>query len=133
MLSRSAEYAIATMAYLAQQPSDRICAAHEIASATGIHLPYLWKILGELTDAHLIVSRKGASGGYCLARNPKKISTGKVLAAVSEELSLKRCIIKHSKCDLKHPCALHKPWDVFRKRLDRTTMADLGRKYWWKP
>jgi Rrf2 family protein len=91
-------------------------------------LPYLWKILRELTDAHLLVSFKGVSGGYRLARNPKKIAMEEVLAAVSEGVPFWRCILKHSECDLKQPCALHQPWHEFRKRLDRTTMADLRRQ-----
>lgn len=129
MFSRSGEYAICAVIYISEQTSGHISDAREIARATGIALPYLWKILRELTDAGLLISCKGPSGGYRLARNPKTIKMEDILAAVSEEIPLQRCILKRSECDENQPCALHKPWEALRKRLDRTTLDDLRRQH----
>lgn len=65
ILSRSAEHAINAVIYLAEQPPDKFCAAHEIAKGTGIRLPFLWKVLGQLTDARLLISSKGAVPVNC--------------------------------------------------------------------
>jgi len=125
MLSCSAEYALLALTYLAEQPPDQSCGARDIAGATSIPLPYLWKILKVLTDSHLLVSCRGVGGGYRLAREPKRIRLEEVLVALSEDVPFGRCVLKHTECDENHPCAMHRPWDVLRKRLSRTTVADL--------
>ena len=86
MLSRSAEYAISALKYLAQQPPGQLCGAREIAAETGVPLHYLWKVLKELRDSKIVRSFKGVKGGYELARPSRRITMRDVLATVSELL-----------------------------------------------
>jgi Rrf2 family protein len=125
MLSRSAEYAIVALTYLAQQRGGRLCPAEEISIETGIFLPYLWKILRALTDSRMIRSGNGAEGGYRLARAPERIPLKEIVATVSEDRPFDGCILRNTACDARHPCCLHKQWDQFRKRVEKTTLADL--------
>jgi Rrf2 family protein len=128
MFSQSTQYAIAALAYLAEQPSDEVCGAHQIATAINTPLPYLWKVLRALAENGLVISCKGCAGGYRLARDSRKISLNDILLAMSEGATLSGCILTHWECDAKRPCHLHRPWDVFRKRLEKTTVADLRRQ-----
>ena len=54
----------------------------EIAEAHGIPERYLVQILLQLKGAGLVVSTRGASGGYRLARPAAAISLGEVLSAI---------------------------------------------------
>jgi Rrf2 family protein len=127
MLSRSAEYAIAALIFLAKQPPGELRGAQEIAAETEIPLPYLWKILKQLTASKLVRSFKGVKGGYELARASRRITVRHVLAAVAHQVPLSACILNSSACDEKRPCPLHKDWTTFCEGLDRTTLADLSR------
>ena len=57
-----------------------------IAERQGIPAPYLEKLLGELRQAGLVKSQRGAHGGYRLARSTRQISLGQVLSAVGETI-----------------------------------------------
>lgn len=82
-ISAKAEYACLAMLVLAQhkpgQPPVRI---REIADAHGIPERYLVQILLQLKGAGLVVSTRGALGGYRLARSAEAISLGEVLTAI---------------------------------------------------
>ena len=82
-ISAKAEYAclavLALARHRADEPPVRI---REIAEAHAIPERYLVQILLQLKGAGLVVSTRGASGGYRLARPPEQISLGEVLAAV---------------------------------------------------
>jgi DNA-binding IscR family transcriptional regulator len=54
MFSHSTEYAIQALTYLAQQPAGSLSRAGEIAAETQIPLPYLRKLLKNLTDERLV-------------------------------------------------------------------------------
>ena len=58
-----------------------------IAQAQGIPLRFLENILGELRTAGVLDSRRGAEGGYLLARPAAEISLGDVIRAVDGPLA----------------------------------------------
>ena len=56
MFSRSAGYSIQALTYLAGQPSGKLTGTREIATASRIPMPYLWKILRNLSQKRLLRS-----------------------------------------------------------------------------
>ena len=58
----------------------------EIASAEGLSVPYVAKLLSVLRHAGLIDSERGRSGGYHLARGAAEITLGAVMAVLGEPL-----------------------------------------------
>ena len=67
-LSRQADYAIMLLARIAGQEMGSVHAATELAGDTGVPLPMVAKILKRLAKGKLVVSHRGALGGYALAR-----------------------------------------------------------------
>jgi Rrf2 family protein len=65
-LSKKTEYALAALAYLAEQ-SHRVASAREIAEASSLPSAMLEKILKCLQHHDLLSSTRGASGGYRIA------------------------------------------------------------------
>jgi Rrf2 family protein len=81
-LSAKGEYALKAMLDLSLQPARRIVPIQEIATRQGIPQRYLEQVLQALKRAGLLASRRGAAGGYQLARPPEDITAGDVLRAV---------------------------------------------------
>ena len=82
-VSAKAEYACLAMLALARQrPDAPPLRIREISQAHGIPERYLVQILLQLKGAGLVVSTRGASGGYRLARPASSISLAEVLTAI---------------------------------------------------
>src|SRR5436190_828090 len=82
-ISAKAEYACLAVIALAQsRRDDRPVPIREIAESQGIPETFLTQILLKLKVAGLVLSTRGSSGGYRLARSPEHISLGDVIQAV---------------------------------------------------
>jgi Rrf2 family cysteine metabolism transcriptional repressor len=82
-ISAKAEYAcLAVLALARHGPEAQPVRIREISETFGIPERYLVQILLQLKGAGLVVSTRGASGGYRLARAATAISLGEVLAAI---------------------------------------------------
>jgi len=127
VVSHSSDYAISAMLYLAEQPTGSVCSAQEISSETGVHLPYLFKVLKGLRNARLVRSSKGVKGGYKLAPPAIRIRLNDIIDAVSDTNPFDGCFLSHTNCGQQHPCGLHEAWESFRTRLYKATLPDLKR------
>src|SRR5690606_1535202 len=76
-LSKMTDYGAVALAYMASRP-DAVHAAAEVAEATRINLPTVSKLLKQLTRSGLLVSQRGANGGYVFARRPEEITAGAI-------------------------------------------------------
>lgn len=82
-LSARTEYACLAMLQLAQDyDSGEPVQIRRIADEHGIPARFLVQILLQLKNAALVVSTRGASGGYRLARRPGEISLADVIDAM---------------------------------------------------
>ncbi|MBE5735109.1 MAG: Rrf2 family transcriptional regulator [Clostridiales bacterium] len=95
-LSTKGRYGLRVMYYLGQSP-DRVITLSELAKSTGVNAPYLEKILGILKKADLVVTERGANGGYVVSRPANEISIGEILRALEDNLYLADC--NSGKCD----------------------------------
>ena len=131
MFSRSAGYAVQALTYLAAQPPGKLTGAREIAEEAQIPMPFLWKILRNLSQKKLVRSFKGVRGGYELARAAEKISVTQVLAASPDARHTDYCVLGLDQCNEVAPCPLHESWKTVRNQIDdllkETSLADLAR------
>jgi len=72
--SRSAEYAIRSLVYLARIPDGKFAMARQIAEEETIPAHFLAKILQELARKGLLRSSKGPSGGFSLRVPARQIT-----------------------------------------------------------
>ena len=80
-LSKLTDYATVILSFMARD-NAQMHAAMEIAAITGIALPTVSKILKLLVNAKILISTRGAKGGYELARTPTEISIAAVISAL---------------------------------------------------
>ena len=60
---------------------------HDIAAAQDIPVKFLENILSELKRSGIVASRRGAEGGYWLARAPSEVSVADIIRAVEGPLA----------------------------------------------
>jgi Rrf2 family transcriptional regulator, iron-sulfur cluster assembly transcription factor len=131
LFSRTAEYAIRAMTFLATLPPGKLAGAKEIAEAEHIPMAFLWKILQNLARHRLIRSFKGLRGGYELAHPADGLTLRMVLTATDGLDRIGNCVLGLPQCSDENACPLHDTWKELRSRLDsmidRNTLADLAR------
>ena len=92
MFSTKAEYGVRVMAHLAKRDDDQPVSLSSIADAEGLPLAYLEHLVQRLRKAELVESRRGAHGGYTLARAAGEISMAEVVAALEGDIAPIECI-----------------------------------------
>jgi Rrf2 family protein len=103
----------------------------EVSRSQGISQPYLEQIAIDLRRAGLLKSRRGALGGYYLARAPQDITAGDVIRALEGSILPVQCVAEHkcTPCSLQEGCSARGIWEQVRDRLvetlDSIVLADL--------
>ncbi|MEO8501145.1 MAG: Rrf2 family transcriptional regulator [Vicinamibacteria bacterium] len=86
-LTSKSEYALLALVYLARHADEGFLSVESIATAQDIPRKFLEHILLTLKRGRYVRSQKGASGGYCLARAPEKISLAEVIRRIDGALA----------------------------------------------
>jgi Rrf2 family protein len=83
LFSAKAEYACIAMLELAARYDDpNPVRLKTISDAHEIPLRFLVQILLQLKGAGLVISARGAAGGYLLARPPEKVTIGQIVGVI---------------------------------------------------
>ncbi|MBY0228439.1 MAG: Rrf2 family transcriptional regulator [Gemmataceae bacterium] len=83
-LTRASSYALQAVTYIAQDRSGKPVGSHTIADARNIPSRFLLKVLKPLVTARILLSVKGPSGGYKLARPASEISMLEIVEAADD-------------------------------------------------
>jgi Rrf2 family protein len=86
-VSAKTDYALRAALELAAAPDERPVKGERIATAQAIPLRFLENILMQLRHAGLVESRRGADGGYRLARPPADVTLADVIRAIDGPLA----------------------------------------------
>ena len=140
MFSTRAEYGVRVMVELARRSADGQAEAvslSEIADGDRLPLAYLEHLAARLRKAGLVESRRGARGGYLLARPAKDISMAEVVEALEGSIAPIECISEgadgHLVCtretETDHVCPTKLLWTRVRgsvvRTLEETRLSDL--------
>lgn len=128
-ISKLTDYGTVVLAHLATCESSVVSAA-EVASATGVALPTVSKLLKTLARAGLVASTRGPSGGYRLARSAREISAADVVDALEGPVSITECSSADSHCEHESVCSVGGAWQriniAIRMALSEVTLLDLS-------
>ena len=127
-LSKLTDYATVILSFMAKD-NERICAAMEISTVTGIALPTVSKILKALVNAHVLVSTRGTKGGYALATTPENITVATIIIALEGPIAVTECSISQQGCEQASGCNISGHWNVINRAiynaLESVTLADM--------
>ena len=131
-ISKLTDYGTVVLAHLAASDGEIVSAA-DVATATGLHLPTVSKLLKSLAKAGLVVSTRGANGGYTLAKSADDISAADVIDALEGPVSITECSSHDSHCEHEGVCNVGNAWQrvniAIRRALDDVTLRDLLRSH----
>jgi Rrf2 family protein len=130
-ISAKSEYACVAMLELAASYRERQpVRVKTIAEAHGIPQRFLVQILLQLKSAGLVVSLRGAFGGYQLARLPETISLADVIGAMDREPAVRTTLAPASGSPAVQ--AIHSVWKDIQAQeqrlLEELTLAELVRR-----
>ena len=130
--STKGEYGVRLMVQLGRHFGAGPASLAEIAAAEDMPRAYLEQLAFLLRDAGLVVSTRGARGGYELAAAPETIRMSTVLRALEGPLAPMLCATEdadHLLCDRSARCTVNILWirvrDAIAGTLDAMTLADL--------
>jgi Rrf2 family protein len=137
LFSTKAEYGVRLMIELGRQDGDAPVSLSAVAEAESLPLSYLEHLVAKLRKAGLVVSQRGAHGGYRLARPAKQIEMLEVVQALEGAIAPMECfheepegkVLCSHETDGDHACATKLLWTRVQggvtKALSGTTLADL--------
>ena len=129
-ISRLTDYGTLVLAHLSATESDLTSAA-EVASATGIALPTVSKLLKLLAKDGLVSSTRGVQGGYQLSRSASDISAADIIDALEGPVQITECSADDHHCDFESVCNVGGAWQrinvAIRQALQDINLNDLQR------
>jgi FeS assembly SUF system regulator len=108
-LSKMADYGTVVMTAMIREP-ERSRSAAEIAAAIHVPVPTVSKILKILTRGGLLISLRGAKGGYLLVRPPSQISLVDIIDAMDGPIGMTECSVTPGLCTQESGCAVRANW-----------------------
>ena len=130
LISRKVDYAILILHSLMRSPAG--VSARGLAEAYALSKPFTANILKVLCQEGLVDSKRGAAGGYRLARPASEISLANVVNALYGPFQLMSCANSNEDvaCKIGDVCPVRSPLRVVHHRLlgvlNEVTLADLG-------
>ena len=129
-ISMKSRYAVRALTELARRQEahpDKPVRLADVAEMGEMPLQFLEQVFATLRRAGVVRSRRGAAGGYTLARPAGDITVLEVVAALDGALSPVECT--HGLCDRAPDCGASSVWVEAEQALEQvlgsTTIGDL--------
>jgi Rrf2 family protein len=131
--STKGEYGVRLMVQLGRHYGTGPASLAGIAAEEDLPRAYLEQLVVNLREAGLVVSTRGAHGGYELSRPPEAIAMGEILRALEGPIAPMICASDDPEhaigCDRSARCTVNILWvrvrDAIATTLDSMTLADL--------
>lgn len=128
-ISTKGRYALRLMLDLAVNDNGTYIPLKAVAERQDISDKYLEQIIHQLSKANLVLSARGAQGGYRLAKKPNEYTVGDILRAVEGSLAPVACLECDNSCNRADQCialGLYKKMqNAIDNVVDNTTLADM--------
>lgn len=134
-LSTKGRYGLKAVIDIAVNSETEVVALSGIAQRQNISINYLEQLIAKLKKAGIVLSFRGAQGGYTLAKKPEEISVGDILRALEGDLSPVDCadvISGGSICSGSDLCVTKYVWkrisDSINNTVDEMMLSELVRE-----
>jgi Rrf2 family protein len=132
-LSVRGEYALRALLVLGLKYGEPVVRIQAISEHQNIPKRFLEQILNDLKSAGFVQSRRGAAGGYRLAKRPEEITLAAVVRHIEGALAPVRCVSErfYEKCSCpdESRCAIRSAMKEIREAVvrvaERVTIAEL--------
>ena len=128
-VSTKGRYALRIMIDLAEHKDEGNISLKDIAERQGVSLKYLESIAAVFQKEGYVVSHRGKSGGYCLAKSPAEYTIGDILKLSEGSMAPVKCLDEDEHCDKAGECITLPLWEkldaVIDEYLQSVTLQDL--------
>ena len=120
-ISTKGKYGLRAMIDLAQYSEQEAVSISSIAQRQKISESYLEQLVAKLKKAGLVISIRGAAGGYRLARPASDISVGDVLRALEGDVRAVICTAQTEEgCEGEELCVTKYVWQRINESIEKT-------------
>jgi Rrf2 family protein len=132
-LSVRGEYALRALLVLSQNYGGEVVRVQTICEQQNIPKKFLEQILTELRNLGVVESKRGAGGGYRLARAPESITLAPIIRHITGALAPVSCVsgnyYERCTCPDEARCPIREVMKEVREAvvniMERVTLADL--------
>lgn len=126
-LSNLADYGVVLMTAAARAArNDQLLSATQIARMTSIPAPTVAKLMGHLGRTGLLISHRGAGGGFALARAAADISLADIVEAIDGPIGLTHCSQPGGECcTIEASCQVKPHWAPVSRAV-RDALSDVS-------
>lgn len=117
MLSRTSQYAIQSLIYVATQPPGEPILNRVIAERLNVPLAYLAKIMQILCRGRLLYSFRGRLGGFCLREGGEKTDLMQILVMIEGSGFVDNCLLGLKMCGAATACPVHADWVPIKEKI----------------
>lgn len=118
-ISTKGRYALRVMIDLAVHNNGEFVSLKEISERQEISVKYLEAIIGILNKAGFVISLRGKSGGYRLAKLPSEYTVGSILKLTEGSLAPVACLEHEvNRCNRADKCITLDFWKGLGKTID---------------
>ncbi len=130
LLSKTSEYALQALIYLAAQPPGEPVLSREISEYLRVPGQYLAKILQELAKRGVLESYKGRGGGFVLRPGAEQMNILEVVEVVEGHPFGQECVLGLKACADETACPVHYSWKPIKAQvidlLSRQTIGTMA-------
>ena len=128
-LSTKGRYGTRLMIDLASHFGQGPILLRDIATRQEVSEKYLWHTIPPLKNAGLIVTTRGAHGGYELAKPPHAITLKDIIVVLEGPINLVECVETIDSCHRINICVTRDVWKEVSEKISETlesmTLADM--------
>ncbi|MCX7165052.1 MAG: Rrf2 family transcriptional regulator [Rhodocyclales bacterium] len=130
ILSRTSQYAIQALIFVATQPRGVPVLIRTVAEHLSVPPPYLAKIMQSLSRGKLIHSFRGRQGGVCLCEGGENTDLMQILTLIEGPGLTDNCVLGLKVCGDDTACPMHTQWKPIKTRivklLNQQTLGKLA-------
>ncbi|MBK7469584.1 MAG: Rrf2 family transcriptional regulator [Betaproteobacteria bacterium] len=130
ILSRTSQYAIQALIFVATQPRGVPVLIRTVAERLSVPPPYLAKIMQSLSRGKLIHSVRGRQGGVCLREGGERTDLMQILTLIEGPGLTENCVLGLKVCGDESACPMHAQWKPIKTRivklLNQQTLGKLA-------
>lgn len=117
ILSRTSQYAIQALIYIATQPRGQPVLNRTVAEYLDVPPAYLAKIMQNLCRGTLLYSFRGRQGGFCLREGCEKTDLMQILTLIEGPGLTETCVMGLKRCSNETACPMHAKWYPIKTRI----------------
>ncbi|NQU16662.1 MAG: Rrf2 family transcriptional regulator [Candidatus Saganbacteria bacterium] len=116
-ITKATDYAFRFLTTLASEGGEGSC--RDLAERIDVPFNHLAKLVQRLSNAGLLITKKGKGGGLKLSKPASQISLADVYEAIEGPVCLNDCLFHRKSCKFSSKCKVRKCLGKIQKKINK--------------